>query len=94
MMDELMAAGPAAVGEAFFARMKKIADGGATPHENGPALAVYMASAESDGVTGKKDSAVWDPWRDLAQHRADLAESDVYTLRRITPGDRGLTWGK
>jgi 3-oxoacyl-[acyl-carrier protein] reductase len=35
---------------------------------------------------------VWDPWRDLGSHRDELAGSDIYTLRRIVPGDRGKTW--
>jgi NAD(P)-dependent dehydrogenase (short-subunit alcohol dehydrogenase family) len=94
MMEELLAAGPAAVGDAFYARMKTIADGGATPLENGAALAVFLASAASDGITGKLLSAVWDRWRELSEHRADLDRTDVYTLRRIVPADRGLPWGR
>jgi hypothetical protein len=53
---------------------------------------VWLASAASDGITGKLISAVWDPWRELPEHREDLA-SDVYTLRRIVPADRGMGWG-
>jgi NAD(P)-dependent dehydrogenase (short-subunit alcohol dehydrogenase family) len=93
MMDELIAAGPAVVGEAFFERMKRIADEGGTPLETGAALAVFLASAASDGITGKLLSAVWDPWADLPTHRADLDRTDVYTLRRVTPADRGFDWG-
>jgi len=93
MMDELIAAGPAAVGEAFFKRMKRIADEGGTPLEKGAALTVFLASAASDGITGKLVSAVWDPWADLPAHRADLDRTDVYTLRRVTPADRGFDWG-
>ena len=93
MMDELLAAGPAAVGAAFFERMKRIADEGGTPLETGAALAVFLGSAASDGITGKLLSAVWDPWADLPAHRADLDRTDVYTLRRVTPADRDLEWG-
>jgi len=93
MMDELIAAGPAAVGEAFFERMKRIADEGGTPLETGAALTVFFGSAASDGITGKLLSAVWDPWADLPAHRADLDRTDVYTLRRVTPADRGFDWG-
>jgi 3-oxoacyl-[acyl-carrier protein] reductase len=92
MMQELLAAGPAAVGSAFFARMKRIADEGGTPLEKGAALAVFLASAASDGITGKLLSAVWDPWHTLPAHLEDLARTDVYTLRRIVPPDRGLRW--
>ncbi len=93
MMDELLAAGPAIVGEAFFTRMKRIADEGGTPLEVGASLTVFLASGESDGITGRLLSAVWDPWKDLPAHRADLDRTDVYTLRRVTPADRGLAWG-
>ncbi len=55
-------------------------------------LCLYLASSQADGITGKLISAVWDPWPELAKHRAELMRSDVYALRRITPKDRGLNW--
>src|SRR5262249_41629974 len=94
LMEELIAAGPETVGQQFFDRMKKMADEGGTPLDVGAALAVYLGSAASDGITGRLLSAPWDPWRDLQQHRSDLDNSDIYTLRRIVPGDRGKTWGR
>jgi 3-oxoacyl-[acyl-carrier protein] reductase len=92
-MDELIAAGPEKVGAGFYARMKKTAEEGGTPLETGAALAVYLGSAASDGITGRLISAVWDPWESLHDRRADLDGSDIYTLRRIVPGDRGKPWG-
>jgi 3-oxoacyl-[acyl-carrier protein] reductase len=56
------------------------------------ALCVFLASDASDGITGKLVSAQWDSWESLADHRDDLAASDVYTLRRIVPRDRGFSW--
>ena len=94
MMDQLLAAGAEAVGEGFYERMKKTADGGTTPLEVGAALAVYLGSAASDGITGRLLSAPWDAWDTLQQHRGDLDASDIYTLRRIVPKDRGKTWGE
>jgi hypothetical protein len=35
---------------------------------------------------------MWDPWEHLDRHRDELRRSDVYTLRRIVPADRGLVW--
>jgi NAD(P)-dependent dehydrogenase (short-subunit alcohol dehydrogenase family) len=93
MMNELLAAGPAAVGQEFFVRMQKMANEGATPLDKGAALAVFLASAASDGITGRLLSAPWDPWETLQEHRGDLDESDVYTLRRIVPKDRKMNWG-
>ena len=92
LLDEVFDAGPERVGRDFYDRARKQqADGGA-PLAKGAALCVFLASAESDGITGKLLSAVWDPWDRLPQHLADIEQSDVYTLRRIVPKDRGLPW--
>ncbi len=56
-------------------------------------LCVYLGSKKSDGITGKLLSATWDPWQELQNRRADLDGTDVYTLRRIVPKDRGFSWG-
>lgn len=93
LVDEVLAAGPDKVGAAFFEKNKGWKENGAVPLELGASLAVYLASTESDGITGKLISAQWDPWKDLQQHRDELAKSDIYCLRRITPKDRGQTWG-
>ena len=91
-IDQVLAAGPETVGEAFFAKNKKWAQDGATPLELGAQLAVYLASPQSNGITGKLISAQWDPWQSLHEHRADLEDSDIYCLRRIVPEDRGKQW--
>ena len=93
LLDEVLQAGPEAVGADFYDRMLKTKATGGTPLETGAALAVFLGSSESDGITGRLISAVWDPWRELPAHRNDLDQSDVYTLRRIVPKDRGWSWG-
>ena len=92
LVDEVLAAGPERVGAAFFAKNKQWKENGAVPLELGASLAVYLASPESDGITGKLISAQWDPWQDLQKHRDELAKSDIYCLRRIVPEDRGQKW--
>ena len=92
LLDQAIEAGPDRIGQAFYERMVQERAKGTTPLEIGASLAVYLASAESDGITGRLISAVWDPWRDLAVRRHELAGSDIYTLRRITPADRGKVW--
>ena len=89
LVDEVLAAGPEKVGATFFEKNKGWKEKGAVPLELGANLAVYLASAESDGITGKLISAQWDPWQDLQAHRDELAKSDIYCLRRIVPEDRG-----
>jgi hypothetical protein len=88
----VLAAGPERVGKAFYERALEQRRSGGVPLRRGAELAVFLGSAASDGLTGKLLSAVWDPWLELPRRRADL-DSDVYTLRRIVPGDRGMDWG-
>lgn len=92
LVDQVLAAGPDKVGAAFFAKNKKWSEDGATPLELGASLSVYLASKESDGITGKLISAQWDPWRTLHERREEVAKSDIYCLRRIVPEDRGKKW--
>ena len=94
MLDEVLAAGPELVGAGFYARALEQQRSGGVPLARGAELAVFLASAASDGITGKLLSAVWDPWPALGEHLEELADSDVYTLRRIVPRDRGLDWGE
>jgi NAD(P)-dependent dehydrogenase (short-subunit alcohol dehydrogenase family) len=94
MLDDVIAADPDVVGKEYYQRMLRIKAEGGAPLEQAAALAVYFGSARSDGITGRLVSAVWDPWETLDARRPDLETSDVYTLRRITPKDRGLTWGE
>ncbi len=93
LLEEVLAAGPDKVGQAFYDRsLKQKAEGGA-PLEKGAALIAFLLSSASDGITGRLLSAVWDPWAELPARRAELDKSDIYTLRRIVPKDRGKDWG-
>ena len=65
MMDQLLEAKPAAAGEAFMARMQKLKDSGGTPLSVGAKCCVWLASAASDGITGKLIAAQWDPYEDI-----------------------------
>ena len=68
LLDELLANAPETIGEAFYHRMAKLKDGGATPLEVGAGLCVFLGASVSDGITGKLLSAHWDPWRALPEH--------------------------
>lgn len=88
LLDQVLSAGPAKVGPAFYDKaLKQKKDGGA-PAEKGAALCAYLLSAESDGITGRLISALWDKWETLAERRASLEASDDYTLRRVVPKER------
>jgi len=92
MLDEVLASGPEAVGNEFYERALQQKASGGAGLEKGANLAVFLGSAGSDGITGKLISAIWDPWEELDRYKADLENSDIYTLRRIVPTDRGLDW--
>ena len=93
MLEEILEAGPDKVGKAFYERSVKQKNTGGASLENDAELAVFLASERSDGITGKLISAMWDPWRSLPEHLDDLRGTDIYTLRRIVPRDRGKAWG-
>jgi 2-dehydro-3-deoxy-L-rhamnonate dehydrogenase (NAD+) len=92
LLDEVLAAGPARVGQDFYDRAVRQRDDGGAPLEKGAALTVFLASAASDGISGRLLSALWDDWAGLPERRDRLAQSDIYTLRRIVPEDRGAPW--
>lgn len=85
-------AGPDRVGRREYEAAEKAATGQPDGRERAAELCTFLASAASDGITGKLLSAQWDPWPSFTEHRADLEGTDVYTLRRILPRDRGFTW--
>ena len=91
-LDQVLAAGPEKVGADFYKRSLKQRDEGGAPLEKGAELAVFLACALSDGITGRLLSAIWDDWASLASRREELAKTDAFTLRRIVPSDRGLKW--
>jgi NAD(P)-dependent dehydrogenase (short-subunit alcohol dehydrogenase family) len=93
MLDEVIALGPERAGAAEYAAALRAKTAGSAPAERALALLCWLLSAESDGITGRLLSAPWDPWPTLGQHAAELANSDCFTLRRITPAERGRNWG-
>jgi NAD(P)-dependent dehydrogenase (short-subunit alcohol dehydrogenase family) len=93
LLDEVIDAGPGRVGADFHARMLKVRAEGGTPLSVGARLCVFLASARSDGISGKLISAPWDRWQDWPEHLDELRRSDAYTLRRIAGRERGMDWG-
>lgn len=92
MTRAVLDAGVDRAGRREYDAAASVAAGGQDGRERAAELCVFLASAASDGITGKLISARWDPWETLPEHRADLAATDVYTLRRILPRERGFSW--
>jgi NAD(P)-dependent dehydrogenase (short-subunit alcohol dehydrogenase family) len=92
LLDEVIAAGADNAGAQNYAQALQQRTEGGYPIDDAARLCVYLASPASDGITGKLISAQWDPWSELQKHRELLQSSDIYTLRRIVPKDRGYDW--
>jgi 3-oxoacyl-[acyl-carrier protein] reductase len=81
-----------------FAGQKEFESASKLPRDNSAklekvlGLVEFLLSGKSDGISGKLISAQWDPWEKLPEFKTDL-NSDIYTLRRIMPKDRGKNWG-
>ena len=93
LLDEIIEAGPERVGKEFYAQSLKQKKDGGDSLGRAAELCVYLATSSTDGITGKLISAWWDPWQNLADYITELKQSDIYTLRRIIPSDRGKLWG-
>ncbi len=92
LLDQVLEAGPERTGRAFYERSIKQREEGGAPLDKGAALAAFLASDVSDGISGRLLSAVWDNWTELPARQKQLDKSDIYTLRRIVPEDRGQKW--
>lgn len=92
LLDDILNAGPDKVGEAHYKQALAQKEQGGGSLTKAAELVVFLGAAQSDGITGRLISAVWDPWETFPQRRAQLEKSDVYTLRRIVPAERGFDW--
>jgi NAD(P)-dependent dehydrogenase (short-subunit alcohol dehydrogenase family) len=88
LTDEVIALGPTVAGAAEYAAAVKQKAAGGAPLDRALGLVEFLLSEKSDGISGRLLAAPWDPWATLDAHAADLAASDIYTLRRIVPEER------
>lgn len=93
MLAQIRQAGVTKVGDKEYQQAAAKADDDDTVIKRAADLCLFLAASASDGITGKLISAVWDPWTTLADYVHELQNSDIYTLRRIVPADRGKSWG-
>ena len=93
LLTAIIEAGPDLAGPREYEQAQRVLQSEEDHLGRAVALCLFLASTAGDGITGKLISAVWDPWETLPDHLADLKRTDLYTLRRIVPQDRGLEWG-
>ena len=92
MIQEVLAAGPDRAGQKDFDSATKLARDNAPTLKRVLGLIEFLLSEKSDGISGRLISAPWDPWPKLDEYQKELAASDIFTLRRIIPEDRGKKW--
>jgi 2-dehydro-3-deoxy-L-rhamnonate dehydrogenase (NAD+) len=82
MWDELRASGTAGGAQAIE-ELKKMKETGGVPSKLAAALAVFLASERSTGLSGRLISAVHDKWEELPPRIPEIMSTDAGTLRRI-----------
>lgn len=90
---ELELAGPRAIGDKAHKRVVEMRAKGGSSLKRAAELCVYLSSVDSNGLSGRLISAVWDPWPFSPEQIKEIMACDIYSLRRIVPTDRGRTWG-
>ena len=82
MLEQVLAAG-VTVGEQALEQVRRQLESGGVPAERAAALAVFLASEESNGLTGRLISAVWDDWETMAERIPAIMATPAFTLRRL-----------
>jgi len=89
MLEEILARGEKLSGKKEFESVSKMPRDNSEKLQKVSGLVQMLLSPACDGISGKLISAPWDPWQKLPALREELMKSDIYTLRRIVPEDRG-----
>jgi NAD(P)-dependent dehydrogenase (short-subunit alcohol dehydrogenase family) len=94
MLDIVINAGEKLAGEAEFKKVIVQKTSGGSSLINASNLCLYLANQKTPAISGRLISAIWDPWSDFDEHIDEFKSTDIYTLRRIMPSDRGMDWGE
>ncbi|MGC8484337.1 MAG: SDR family NAD(P)-dependent oxidoreductase [Candidatus Baltobacteraceae bacterium] len=89
--EQTLASG-AEAGAEFYQKTQALLEEGAVPASVGGRAAAFLVSEAANGITGKFVAAPYDGWGAWSRHLEELRDSDLFTLRRIVPKDRGLSW--
>jgi NAD(P)-dependent dehydrogenase (short-subunit alcohol dehydrogenase family) len=91
MHDATLAAGEAA-GADYLKKTKQMLESGGESPEKAARAAMWLASGAARGISGKLVSAVYDDYEQWPEHLAELAQGELFNLRRILPRERGKDW--
>ena len=88
LFEQVIEAGADLVGKEFYEKTLKQRESGGSGFDSATSLAVFLACGDSDGMSGKLISAIWDDWEHFPRSIEALNSSDIYTIRRITEQER------
>jgi NAD(P)-dependent dehydrogenase (short-subunit alcohol dehydrogenase family) len=91
MHQQTLEAGDAA-GADYLERTKRDLAAGGVPPELAARAVAFLLSERAAGVTGRLLAAPWDDFERWPEHASEFPGSDLFTLRRIVPRDRGRDW--
>ena len=80
MLDQRLAAG-SSIGEVEREAAINLVQDGGIDIAKPAALAVFLASDKSNGLSGRLLSAVWDPWEKMDLKK--VMETETFTMRRL-----------
>ena len=92
MTEEVLSLGPEIVGEKEYKAALAQKQTGGSPLPRVAGMIDLLLSPASDGISGRLLSFPWDAWEQLPQRVQELAGTDIFTLRRVVPEDRGKAW--
>lgn len=84
MIEEIIAAGPKA-GSKEMADMNALQAREGLQSEKFTQLAIFLASEDSGGLSGRLLSAAWDDWKALGTKWREVQATELFTLRRVVP---------
>lgn len=88
--EQTLAAGPKLAG-AFYEETRRRLQAAVSPRVAARA-ATFLLSDQSAGITGRFLAAPYDDWERWPEHVTELKDTELFTLRRVTPRDRGKSW--
>lgn len=93
LLDDLLKKGKGFIDDELYSKKLKVKETGAGSFKKATDLFLFLASSESDGITGKLISAVWDNYKNWLSDLKSVESSDMYTLRRIVGSERNFKKG-
>jgi NAD(P)-dependent dehydrogenase (short-subunit alcohol dehydrogenase family) len=93
LLSQMLDAGPDRIGKELFTKSSNKASAENDSTNLAIELIYFLAGSNSDGISGKLISAEWDKWSTWPLHIELLKNTDLFTIRRITSEDRGVSFG-